>query len=164
MSRTRVSDFGERYSERYSFDGNAVKKTVIEYPFREEFELPKVVSVRTAKNRMNCRKMTVSNMCILVFSLLLMLAVFTNYLLLHSQIQEKQYDIARLESKLNDMRIANEEEAARINGSIDLEEIKAIAMNELGMTYPDNGQIVDFEDSDSDYVRQHMDIPDGKKK
>jgi len=163
MKKVRVEKFGERYTERYSFDGNTVRKSTVEFPFREEFELPTVVSDRTAKNRLNSRKMTVSNMCILVVSIILMVGVFTDYLLLHTQIREKQYEITRLESKLNDLRIANEEEAARINGSVDLEEIKAIAMNELGMTYPETDQIVDFEDSDSDYVRQHEDIPDGKR-
>ena len=37
---------------------------------------------------------------------------------------------------------------------LDLEQIKAVAIGELGMTYAREGQIISVEDSETDYVRQ----------
>ena len=67
--------------------------------------------------------------------------------------------IASLESRLNNMRLANDEELVRINNSIDLEEIKRIAIGELGMTYATEGQIINYTNESSDYVRQFGEIP-----
>ena len=58
------------------------------------------------------------------------------------------------------MKLANDEEYDRIMGSVDMEEIKKIAMNELHMKYPDSGQVSNMiESTDSDYVRQYKEIP-----
>ena len=42
----------------------------------------------------------------------------------------------------------------------DLEEVKRIAIQELGMYYAQEGQIISFNGEGSDYVRQTGDIPD----
>ena len=52
------------------------------------------------------------------------------------------------------MKLANDEEYNRIISSIDLEEIKRIAIGELGMTYAQEGQIVLYVNEDNDYMRQ----------
>lgn len=88
-----------------------------------------------------------------------MVGVFTAYLSFQSEIFGKQREITKLESQLNDLRIENEEEYARIMGSVDLEEIKKVAMDELGMTYPAKSQMISVADNDSDYVRQYGEFP-----
>ena len=46
--------------------------------------------------------------------------------------------------------------------SLDLEEIKRIAIGEYGMTYATEGQIITYSDGGgNDYVRQLAPIPDG---
>ena len=62
--------------------------------------------------------------------------------------------INQLESKLNNMKQANDEEELRIANSIDLEEIKRIAIGELGMTYAQEGQIVLYSGEGTDYMRK----------
>ena len=52
------------------------------------------------------------------------------------------------------MRLANDEEYNRIVNSIDLEEIKRIAMGELGMVYAQEGQVITYENKGYDYMRQ----------
>lgn len=37
---------------------------------------------------------------------------------------------------------------------IDLEEIKRVAIGELGMTYAQEGQIVEYENEEGDYMRR----------
>lgn len=85
--------------------------------------------------------------------------VLIHYIQLQSQITNNVEQIAHMESQLNDLKLANDEEYSRITSSIDLEEIKRIAIGELGMTYAAEGQIVTFVNEGGDYVKQVADIP-----
>ena len=52
------------------------------------------------------------------------------------------------------MKKNNDADLAAINNSIDYEEIRRIAIEELGMHYASDGQIVSYtEDYTNDYVR-----------
>ena len=64
-----------------------------------------------------------------------------------------------MESQLNALKLDNDEEYSRITSSVDLEEVKRIAIQELGMKYAEEGQIVIVEGGGSDYMRQMADIP-----
>jgi hypothetical protein len=46
-----------------------------------------------------------------------------------------------------------------VENSIDLEEIKRVAIGELGMTFPEEGQIVTYDNTVSDFFRR---LDDGK--
>ena len=82
------------------------------------------------------------------------------YVKLRSEITQIQKHISKLESSYNDLKLSNDEEYDRIMGSVDLEEIKRIAMSELGMKYPDGDQVVHISGADDDYVRQYDKIPE----
>ena len=51
---------------------------------------------------------------------------------------------------------------ARINSSVNLEQIRDVAMNQLGMVYPTDGQVVYYDQTEADYVRQYQDVPEVK--
>lgn len=93
---------------------------------------------------------------VLFLSVALVFAVMTlcSYINLQSDITNQVDAISEMESRYNNLKLTNDEEYNRINNSIDLEEIKAVAIGELGMTYAREGQIVNVEDSETDYVRQ----------
>ena len=59
-----------------------------------------------------------------------------------------------MESELNSLTLANDEEYSRITSNINLEEIKRIAIGELGMTYAAEGQVIPYESNSNDYMRQ----------
>lgn len=86
--------------------------------------------------------------------------VLIGYIQLQSDITASVKKISRLESELNNLKLSNDEELSRIESSIDLEEIKRIAMEELGMTYAEEGQIIEYSSEGSDYVRQVTELPD----
>ena len=92
-------------------------------------------------------------------SLVAMVTCSGFFLRLQSDVTAKTKSLARLESEVVALTLSNDEEYARIMGAVDLEKIKQVAMEDLGMTYPDESQVVNFKDSDSDYVRQFGDIP-----
>ena len=86
--------------------------------------------------------------------------ILTGYLKLQSDITNSMKHIATLESQLNSMKLENDEAYSRINSNVNLEEVRRIAIQELGMQYAQEGQIVTFDGEDNDYVRQTGEIPD----
>ena len=80
--------------------------------------------------------------------------ILVYYIGLQSDITNRVDAISEMESRYNNLKLANDEEYNRISSSLDLEQIKAVAIGELGMTYAREGQIINVEDSETDYVRQ----------
>lgn len=81
------------------------------------------------------------------------------YITVQSDITNSIKNISSLENQLNDLKLENDEEYSRITSSVDLEEVKKVAIDELGMKYAGEGQIVNYSGEDSDYVRQFSDLP-----
>ena len=77
-----------------------------------------------------------------------------NYIQLQADLTNLTKGVATKQSELNSLRSANDEKYNRIMNSIDLEEIKRIAIGELGMTYAKEGQIILYADEGDDYMRQ----------
>lgn len=81
-----------------------------------------------------------------------------NYLDITSSITNDLKKIAQLEAQYNNLKAENDDYENRINGNIDLEEIKKKAMSDLGMQYAEDDQIVKYESDDTDYVRQYISL------
>lgn len=155
MARTSK---GRSSYERIYVEGNTVRK-IQEMTERIPRQSPKRLSNAARKNREKAAHMSLPYVSFLVLAIVFMGFISIQYLQLQSDITGRQKNISRMESTYNDLKLANDEEYARIMGSVDLEEIKQIAMNELGMTYPTGSQIIGFSSEGSDYVRQYGDIP-----
>lgn len=84
--------------------------------------------------------------------------VLAGYIRLQADITESTRKVAELESTYLSMKLDNEQEYERIVNSVDLEEVKRVAIEELGMHYATEGQIITYTDTMSDYVRQYSDI------
>ncbi|MBQ7424991.1 MAG: cell division protein FtsL, partial [Lachnospiraceae bacterium] len=64
----------------------------------------------------------------------------------------------------NNLKQDNDEAYNRASGNVDLDEVKRIAIQEYGMTYATEGQIVRYSDEGgNDYVRQLAPIPEINK-
>lgn len=80
--------------------------------------------------------------------------VLINYIQLQADITTATGHIASQERELNNLRVANDEELSRITSGVDMEEVKRVAIGELGMVYPQEGQIVLYSNEGRDYVRK----------
>ena len=69
--------------------------------------------------------------------------ILVNYIQLQSELTTLTKIVADKESDLNSLKLSNDEDYNRIMSGIDLEEIKRVAIGELGMTYAQEGQIVE---------------------
>ncbi|MBQ5375587.1 MAG: cell division protein FtsL [Lachnospiraceae bacterium] len=136
--------------------GNTVRRVEV---VEERQTLSRDERIRLRQNRERHKRMNLSYVLIMGTALLFVAVLLCNYIQLQSEVTNKVKEISKLEVEYNRLKLANDEELARINSSVDLEEIKAIAIGELGMTYAGEGQIVTIEDNDQDYVHQVADLP-----
>ena len=120
----------------------------------------KKISHATRKNRERALHMNIGYVLFLVTAMVTAGMILTGYLKLQADITNSIKNISSLESQLNNMKMDNDENYSRITSNINLEEVRRIAIQELGMQYAEEGQIIVFNGEDGDYVRQTGEIPD----
>lgn len=146
-----------RVSNAYYIDGTAARQLDVRRAIEEE---PKrQLSHGTRKNRERAHHMNFGYVLFLALAMLVAGYILIGYIQVQADLTAQLEQIASLESELNYLRLYNEDELARINSNINLEEIKQVAIGELGMVYAEEGQILFYENEGSDYVRQIADIP-----
>ena len=142
---------------RYYVQGNTVRKLQQQQEITERPK--KKVNNSIRKNRERAKHMSAGYVLFLGAALAACGMILVYYIGLQSDITNSVKNISRLESQLNDLKVANEENYSRISSSVDLEEIRRIAIQELGMQYAQEGQIISFASENSDYVKQMAAIP-----
>ncbi|MBQ9028897.1 MAG: hypothetical protein IJ110_09050 [Lachnospiraceae bacterium] len=80
------------------------------------------------------------------------------YIKLKSDISATNKEISSLESDLTELRATNNEIYNELIGNIDLEQVRQIAIEEFGMHYADQDQIVVYSESKGDSVHQIADL------
>ncbi len=113
---------------------------------------------RVHRNQAKVRYMNFGYVVFLSIAIFITALTLLGYVKMRSELTMSIKRVATLESQYNDLKLTNDENLARINGSVSLENIKQIAIEELGMTYAKEGQVVVIESEGSDYVRQLRDL------
>lgn len=137
--------------------GNVVRK--LDEGIYASRQPKKQLSNTARKNREKARHMSLGYVFFLSCAVVATGFILTIYIGLQSDITNSIKNISRLESQLNSLKLDNDEEYSRITNSVDLEEVKRVAIQELGMKYAEEGQIVTITGGGSDYMRQVADIP-----
>lgn len=156
--RTTANRRQTAYDRTGYIQGNTVRKLDVQ----RQMEQPprKKISNTTRKNREKAFYMNFPYVLFLASALVIMGVVLVGYIQLQAEITNSVKHISKLESELNDLKLENDENYSRITSSVDLEEIRRIAIGELGMRYAEEGQIINYSVDGSDYVKQFADIPD----
>lgn len=111
------------------------------------------------KNREKAVQMNLGYVAFLIAALTFAAVVLIGYINLQSEITNSVKRVSRMESELHALKQDNDEYETRINSSVDLEEVKRIAICELGMKYASEGQIIRVEGGGDDYARKYAEIP-----
>ena len=110
------------------------------------------------------RKGNILQLTFMVCALIASALIMYQYVRIQSGLESSVTTIASLEKQLAALRQENDEAYSRANSKVDLEEVKRVAIQELGMKYADEGQIVVYSDEGAeDYVRQIAQIPEAGK-
>lgn len=132
--------------------GNTAQKLNVQRQW--ETEPRRQVQPAVRKNREKVRRMSAGYVIFLAVAICASALILVNYIQLQAELTSLTRSVASKESELNSLKVANDETYSRIISSIDLEEIKRIAIGELGMTYAQEGQIVLYTNESSDYMRK----------
>lgn len=163
--RTERMNHGRR---NYYIDGNTVRKTEAAPDYRREqrerIEREREEELRrrrrtARRNQEKALRMSRSYVVFLTMAVIVFGAFAGLYIQLQSDVTARMEKISRLESQIADLKADNDEAFKRINTSVDLDAIRATAMNELGMSYARESQIVYYEVGDDDYMNQYSEIP-----
>lgn len=133
--------------------GNTARRLETASPQEEPRQQPRQVR----KNRDKARHMSAGYVLFLAVALCTGAFILVNYIQLQAELTNRIKSVAAKESQLNSLRISNDEEYNRIISSINLEDIKRIAIGELGMIYAEEGQIITYTNENNDYMRQVTD-------
>lgn len=146
----------------YYIEGSAARKldvTPQRSRQRRQAQRNSASSYARRRHQVKVAPMNIGYIAVMAAALLAVCGILMSYVKLQSDITIHVNNISRLESELNDLKLSNDEMYTKIVSSVDLEEIKRIAVNELGMKYAKEGQVITYSGEGSDYVRQYSDIP-----
>lgn len=136
--------------------GTTVRKPVYEEPPKK----PKKRKATKTSKKMNKKKSSsLGQMIWLIFALFISGNILLGYLEVQADYMIQLRKMESLKNTLNIITTANKDEENRINASISLDDIKRVAIEEFGMRPASEKQILYYETTGSDYVRQLADIP-----
>ena len=78
---------------------------------------------------------------------------------LQSEYKTNQTKLENLKEEYQELKSDNDDMEVNLDASIDYDEIYNTAVNELGMVYPDSSQVILYDSSESEYVKQYKDVP-----
>lgn len=87
------------------------------------------------------------------------LSICVSYLHIQSTIASRIHNIEVLEQQLEQLKSENDALQTAINTDIDLDYVYKVATEELGMVYANRNQVLLYDKTESEYVRQYEDIP-----
>lgn len=151
----------DRFGDVYVY-GNTVTKPSYEPERRENRpEQPKKrASSQVRRNRRYAMHMNPGYVIFLTIAAVAALIICVNYVKLQSTITEHSKLITSMQEELADLKEENTTRENSILDSVNLDEIRDKAQNELGMVYADRDQIIEYEDPAADYVKQYDSIPE----
>ena len=141
----------------YRVEGNTVRSAAVEpvmVPVRS-----RQISEQARSNRERSLQMNLGYVIFLAVAAVLSVAICVNYLKLQANYTQLQKTGTSLEVQLSELRLENDAVYNRIISSVNLEHVKDVAMNKLGMVYSSEVQTVTYQETEPDYVRQYQDIP-----
>jgi len=120
----------------------------------------KKVSKQVLKNRKQALHMNSAYVIFLTVAAVTAVIVCVNYVKLQSRITDRSKNITAMQKELANLKEENNAKYNAVMDSVNLDEIRERAQNQLGMVYASPEQIVEYDNPATDYVRQLEEIPD----
>lgn len=117
------------------------------------------VEVPRRKRKPERNTLSIPYCIFLAAACILTLSLGAYYLEQQALATSSQKKIASLEGELAELKKVNADDLNRIETSVNLEEIREIAMNELGMVYATQENVVLYKNTTQNYVSQYGEIP-----
>ena len=154
--------------QTYYVNGSTVRKINAEPVRRERIDRTKIEEQQQKKRRRNAarrnreRALHMSRGYVAFLTLCVGVIAFAAVALvqIQSQVTQRMEHIAALESQITDLKADNDARYKEIVTSVDLDYIKEVAINDLGMKYAAEDQIVYYSVENDNFMDQYSDIPE----
>ncbi len=157
-------------NNKYYVNGSTVRK-MEPMPVRQPQQRPNPKTLedqkrkkhrRNAARRNRARALYMSKGYVAFLTICVGIVAFAAVALIQiqSQVTQRMENIANLESQLTDLKADNDARYKEIVTSVDLEHIKDVAMNQLGMRYATEEQIIYYSVENNNFMDQYSDIPE----
>lgn len=145
-------------------DGNTVRRAEPERrPAAPERKRTAAQSIQRReqlrRNRERALYMDLPYVMMLSAAAICALVICVQYLHQQSDMQARLSRIETLEQQVENRRAENDTLETRINTSVNLDYIYKVATEELGMVYANKDQVLMYDKTESEYIRQNEDIP-----
>lgn len=115
--------------------------------------------VRARQNQEKALQMGLPSVAMLTIATVCALYICISYLHIQAEMTSKMHNITILEQQLEQLRSENDTLQTKINTDTNLDYVYKVATEELGMVYANSNQVVLYDKTDNEYVRQYDDIP-----
>lgn len=146
--------------------GNTVRKNVqvVADPRRDpEYKAREQQRRERRRQAAQAERMNFLYVTFLAVAAVMLVFICYQFLTMQTAMSKNVSEISSLKVQLEDMKAENDFLKGRIEESVDLSEIRRIAMDELGMVEANPSQIVSYTYDSSDYVRQYASVPDAEE-
>ena len=152
----------------YYVNGSTVRQLEAQPVRRERIDRTKILEEQKKKRRRNAarrnreRALHMSRGYVAFLTICVGIVAFAAVALvqIQSQVTQRMEHIAALESQITDLKADNDARYKEIVTSVDLDYIKDVAMNQLGMQYATEDQIIYYSVENNNFMDQYSDIPE----
>lgn len=169
-----TNSYGRDYQRMTYIEGNAVRRMdampddwELEQKRQKERERRELEERQNARRRRaiarrNQDKALIMNrgyVCFLTMAAIVTCITAGVYIKLQSDITIRLGHIAKLEAEVSQLKADNDATDKRLSTAIRMEDVKLKAVDELGMAYPSEEQIVYYKIDHADFMSQYGEIP-----
>lgn len=158
----------EFFENEYYLDGNAVRKL---QPEQDAYGLPKRRHQDEVERRREKRTRTITKpqkelssvskgaCLVLILSIALTLIVCIDYINTQASLSILNKEIIQMEKDLTSLKDENKIGRDQLNAKLDLNRVYDVATTNYGMVRPNDDQVINFDSTVSDFVKQYKVIP-----
>ena len=155
-------------NKTYYVNGSAVRQLEAQPVRKERIDRRKIEEEQRRKRRRNAarrnreRALYMSKGYVVFLSSCIAVVAFMALSLIQvqSQVTQRMKNIAKLESQITTLKADNDARYKEIVTSVDLDYIKDVAINELGMKYASEEQVIYYTVEENNFMDQYSDIPE----
>ena len=126
----------------------------------EENQRRKIRKNAVMRNRERALHMSRGYVAFLSICVVVVAFAAVSLIQIQSQVTQRMEHIASLESQITDLKAHNDARYKEIITSVDLDHIKNVAINELGMQYASEEQVIYYSVEKNNFMDQYSDIPE----
>ncbi len=148
--------------EQVYVQGNTVRRLQPQHreiPQRMPERQRRPQSYTIKRNQEKALQMDLPYLIALVIAACSALYICVNYIHIQSDMTARMDTIQQLEQDLEALKSENDALETRINTYVDLDHVYKVATEDLGMVYAGKDQVLLYNRTESEYVRQYEDIP-----